>query len=80
MKVLFAASEAAPFIKTGGLADVAGSLPAALAQAGTQAEIRLLNLGERFVPQGTVPQLRRGLGLDAQGIFEAAEEVCHGKQ
>ena len=30
MKILYATSEAVPFCKTGGLADVAGSLPAAL--------------------------------------------------
>jgi starch synthase len=34
MKILFVASEVMPFSKTGGLADVAGALPAALAKRG----------------------------------------------
>lgn len=34
MKILFVASEVVPFAKTGGLADVAGALPKALAQLG----------------------------------------------
>ena len=36
MKIAMMASEAAPFVKTGGLGDVAGSLPAALTRAGAE--------------------------------------------
>lgn len=36
MKILMVTSEATPFIKTGGLADVLGSLPAALAKLGDE--------------------------------------------
>jgi starch synthase len=39
LTVLFVTSEVAPLIKTGGLADVAGSLPAALMQAGVDVRV-----------------------------------------
>ena len=39
LKVLFASSEVVPFTKTGGLADVAGSLPLALADLGADVRI-----------------------------------------
>ncbi len=55
LKVLFAASECAPFVKTGGLADVAGALPAALARVGHDVRVVLpcyqqirRKYGERF--------------------------------
>lgn len=41
MKVLFATSECVPFVKTGGLADVVGALPAELCREGCDARVIL---------------------------------------
>jgi len=41
LKILFASSEAIPLIKTGGLADVSGSLPIALNEEGLDARLVL---------------------------------------
>lgn len=41
MNLLFVASECAPFVKTGGLADVVGALPKALAPLGVKARVML---------------------------------------
>ena len=41
MRLLYAVSEAVPFVKTGGLADVAGSLPKALSAQGADVRVML---------------------------------------
>lgn len=41
MNILYVASEVVPFCKTGGLADVAGSLPSALTKAGAKVAVML---------------------------------------
>ncbi len=74
MRILFAASEAAPLVKTGGLADVSGALPAALRQHGVDA--RLLIPAYRPVRAalpdaracGTIPP---HAGLPAARLLEA---------
>jgi len=66
LKVLFATSEIHPLIKTGGLADVSGALPAALHRLGV--DVRLLLPG--------YPQVMDGLKnkwVVATGIFEFGE-------
>lgn len=53
MKVLFVAAEVDPWVKTGGLADVAGALPAALRAAGHDVRVvmpRYRTLRERGLP------------------------------
>ena len=80
MKILFATSECVPFIKTGGLADVAGSLPAALAKRGHDVHV-VLPLYEGIGPQWreqmnylqnfTVPLAWRSAYC---GVFELAYE------
>lgn len=55
MKILFAAAEAAPFVKTGGLADVIGALPKALRQSGHDVRIVLPKYQE--IPQSFTEML-----------------------
>ena len=45
MHIVFASAEAAPFVKTGGLGDVAGSLPAALKKAGADVIVMVPKYG-----------------------------------
>jgi len=52
LRILFVSSEAYPLIKTGGLADVSGSLPAALRESG--ADIRILIPGYPAVLQNLI--------------------------
>ncbi|MGB7912538.1 MAG: glycogen/starch synthase, partial [Desulfobaccales bacterium] len=53
LKVLFVASEGIPFAKTGGLADVVGTLPYALQKLGV--EVKVLLPYYRAVKQGKIP-------------------------
>lgn len=55
IKVLFAASEAVPFAKTGGLADVAGTLPRELLELG--ADARLIMPKYRSIPRSFVDRM-----------------------
>jgi starch synthase len=58
MRVLFAAAECVPFVKTGGLADVVGALPGALGKVGAEARVLLPRYGS--------------LALDVDGFEKAA--------
>ncbi len=69
MNVLFAVSECAPFVKTGGLADVAGALPKALGAQGVATRV-LLPLYPALAPlraQARDLGAVEGVGAEAQG-------------
>jgi len=61
MKILFASSEAIPFAKTGGLADVSGALPKALARLGL--EVTLILPKYRQVDEKRFPLKKSSLEL-----------------
>ncbi len=66
MRVLFTSSEVFPLIKTGGLADVSGALPAALAEAG--ADVRVLLPGYPQAIEAAAAKREVGLLGDPFGI------------
>lgn len=82
MKIWYVASEAAPFMKTGGLADVVGSLPQAVADLGEEVSVVMPKYGsiaaeyvdemkylfDLIVPVGWRKQFGAVLKLERDGI------------
>ena len=64
MKILFAASECVPFVKTGGLADVAGSLAPVLAEKGN--DVRVILPKYAAIPEKYENEMRHVLDYEVQ--------------
>jgi len=80
MNVLFVAAEVAPYVKTGGLADVAGALPAALRAAGH--DVRVIMPRYRVLRDQQIPMigpigasfLPVGVRAEEQRIWRATDD------
>ncbi|MBC7907426.1 MAG: glycogen synthase GlgA [Rhodospirillaceae bacterium] len=76
MRVLFASSEVYPLVKTGGLADVSGALPAALAQAGQDVRVLLPGYSEALTKaegKRQIASLGDPLGVGAEAKLISAK-------
>ncbi len=84
LKIMYLSAEVAPFAKTGGLADVAGSLPKALNALGHDVRIVMPRYGrispERFGLKEVIPELKVPMGDKTESARILQGEIGSGEE